>query len=61
MGRWSGDRSSGRVSIDTLKAIRGEYSERITAKVRSGGTVKAAPRYPEKSPKELKAQEGIER
>jgi len=29
-------------------------------KVKSGGIVKAIPRWPEKSPKELKAQEGIE-
>jgi hypothetical protein len=36
------------------------YSERLTAKVMSGGGVKASPRYPEKSPRELKAQEGIE-
>jgi len=36
-------------------------SERSTWKVKSGGIVKAIPRCPEKSPKELKAQEGIER
>ena len=29
-------------------------------KVKSGGVVKAIPRCPEKSPRELKAQEGIE-
>jgi hypothetical protein len=35
-------------------------SERRAAKVMSGGSVKAPPRCSEKSPKELKAQEGIE-
>jgi len=33
----------------------------LTIEVMSGGDVKAFPRYPEKSPSELKAQEGIER
>jgi len=36
------------------------YSEREAGKVMSGGDVKAFPRCPEKSPRELKAQEGIE-
>jgi hypothetical protein len=36
------------------------YSEGLTQKVMSGGGVKAFPRYSEKSPQELKAQEGIE-
>jgi hypothetical protein len=36
------------------------YSEYSTRKVMSGGGVKAPPRQSEKSPKELKAQEGIE-
>jgi len=35
-------------------------SERSVWKVKSGGAVKAVPRWPETSPKELKAQEGIE-
>jgi len=48
------------VLIDTLKAGRRVYSEGLTQKVMSGGGVKAFPRYSEKSPQELKAQEGIE-
>lgn len=35
-------------------------SERSTNEATSGGVVKATPRCSEKSPKELKAQEGIE-
>jgi hypothetical protein len=35
-------------------------SERSTLKAMSGGDVKASPRYLEKSPRGLKAQEGIE-
>ena len=35
-------------------------SEHETEEVMSGGGVKASPRYLEESPKELKAQEGIE-
>jgi len=34
--------------------------ERAVEKVMSGGGVKAPPRWTEKSPRELKAQEGIE-
>jgi hypothetical protein len=37
------------------------HSERLVKKVMSGGGVKASPRHPERSPKELKAQEGNER
>jgi hypothetical protein len=48
------------LSIDTLKADRQVYSERLAAEVMSGGDVKASPRQPEKRPQELKAQEGIE-
>jgi hypothetical protein len=36
------------------------YSEYLTQKVMSGGGVKAPPRHLDKSPRELKAQEGIE-
>jgi len=35
-------------------------SERAAGKVMSGGDVKASPRYWDKCPRELKAQEGIE-
>jgi hypothetical protein len=35
-------------------------SERLAVEVMSGGGVRASPRYPEKNPQELKAQEGIE-
>lgn len=35
-------------------------SEYSLSKATSGGVVKATPRCPEKSPRELKAQEGIE-
>jgi len=35
-------------------------SEHLAAEVMSGGDVKASPRCTEKSPQELKAQEGIE-
>lgn len=35
-------------------------SEHLTVEVTSGGDVKASSRCPEKSPQELKAQEGIE-
>jgi hypothetical protein len=37
------------------------YSERLAAKVMSGGGAKASPRCLEKNPQELKVQEGIER
>jgi hypothetical protein len=37
------------------------YSERVTGKVMSGENVKAFSRCLNKNPKELKAQEGIER
>jgi hypothetical protein len=47
--------------IDTLKASRQVDNECEAAKVMNGGDVKASPRQPEKSPQELKAQEGIER
>jgi hypothetical protein len=46
--------------IDTLEASRRGNSERLAEKVMSGGGVKASPRHPEKSPRELKTQEGIE-
>jgi hypothetical protein len=46
--------------IDTLEASRRVDSECESAKAMSGGDVKAFPRQPEKSPQELKAQEGIE-
>jgi len=36
------------------------YSERAAEEVMSGGDVKAFPRCLKKSPRELKAQEGIE-
>jgi hypothetical protein len=48
------------LSIDTLKASCQGYSEHEAGKVMSGGDVMALPRQSEKSPKELKAQEGIE-
>jgi hypothetical protein len=35
-------------------------SEHSAEEAMSGGGVKAPPRYPEKNPQELKAQEGIE-
>ena len=47
--------------IDTLKTRRQEHSERLVRKVMSGGGVRAPSRYSEKTPQELKAQEGIER
>jgi hypothetical protein len=53
--RQSGDRRSGRASIDTLEIGFETYSECREAKVMSGGDVKASPRCSEKSPKELKA------
>jgi hypothetical protein len=46
--------------IDTLKSSRRVDSECKTGKGMSGGDVKAFPRQTEKSPRELKAQEGIE-
>jgi hypothetical protein len=46
--------------IDTLEASRRVDSECKAGKVMSGGGVKASPRQPEKNPRELKAQEGIE-
>jgi hypothetical protein len=46
--------------IDTLEASRRVDSECEAVKGMSGGDVKASPRQPEKSPQELKAQEGIE-
>jgi hypothetical protein len=47
--------------IDTLEASRHVDNECASAKAMSGGDVKASPRQSEKSPQELKAQEGIER
>jgi hypothetical protein len=46
--------------IDTLKVIQFVDFECDLAKAMSAGGVKAPPRQPEKSPQELKAQEGIE-
>jgi hypothetical protein len=46
--------------IDTLEASRRVDSECESVRAMSGGGVKASPRQPEKSPQELKAQEGIE-
>jgi len=46
--------------IDTLEASRRVDSECEAVEAMSGGGVKASPRQPEKSPQELKAQEGIE-
>jgi hypothetical protein len=45
--------------IDTQVSRRAD-SEREAVEAMSGGDVKASPRQPEKSPRELKAQEGIE-
>jgi hypothetical protein len=59
-GRWSGDRSSGRILIDTLEAWRQGNNERLPRKVMSGEDVMASSRYPEESPRGLKVQEGIE-
>jgi hypothetical protein len=53
--RQSGDRKSGRASIETLETSGATDSERRFAKVMSGGSVRALPRCSEKSPKELKA------
>jgi hypothetical protein len=46
--------------IDTLEVSRRVDSECETVEAMSGGDVRASPRQPEKSPQELKAQEGIE-
>jgi hypothetical protein len=46
--------------IDTLESSRRVDSECETVEGMSGGGVKASPRQPEKSPQELKSQEGIE-
>jgi hypothetical protein len=46
--------------IETLESSRRVDSECETGEGMSGGGVKASPRQPEKSPQELKAQEGIE-
>jgi hypothetical protein len=46
--------------IDTLKVAQFVDFECDLVKAMSGGGVKASPRQPEKSPQELKAQEGIE-
>jgi hypothetical protein len=53
-GSEPGDRIAGRVSIETLKASRQVHTQALVAEVMSGGDVKASPRYPQKSPRELK-------
>jgi hypothetical protein len=47
--------------IDTLKASRQVNRECGAIKVMSGGGVRTSPRHLEKSPRELKTREGIER
>jgi hypothetical protein len=51
-GRGSRDRTSGRSSIDTLKANEQDHMQGLFEKVKSGGDVKASPRWLEKNPRE---------
>jgi hypothetical protein len=56
----AGDGRDKPIADDTLKVSRRGYSERETVKIRSGGDVKAPPRWSEEDPRELKTHEGIE-
>jgi hypothetical protein len=47
--------------IDTLEANRQVHTQGLAIKVMSGGDVKAFPRYPEISPRELKPKRGSRR
>jgi len=47
--------------IDTLEASRQVHTQGLAVKVMSGGDVKAFPRYPKRSPRELKPRRGRKR